>query len=426
MSASKKRRIARVERDRQRRAEKKASRMKQHDNLDNIITYENYVQALLKCNQNVSYKRSTQEFNMIAIEQIHEIITRTLNGELPVTNKISKVTINERGKERIITPISYYDRITQRVLCDHALVPVLGNSLIYDNGASTKGKGVDFSRKRLLKHLNQATKEYGVNYYALVFDFKSFFDSISHSVCHSILDKAFTDKRIVNLTVGIIESYLINEIKQEMPDTLEREQLIQSIKEHKASGICLGSQISQVMALSVPSQLDHYIKDVCSFKHYVRYMDDGVVLAQNKFELQRLLDGLQTIASQLGLKFNMKKTRIVPIRKGFTFMKVKYFVTDKGKVVRVLSRCGVTRMRRKLKKFRKLVDEGKMTLDDVYASFQSWVSHSRIAKSYNTRQNMMRLYDELFGGYRITKKYYKMHSNECLQGGDTGEVLQIA
>lgn len=425
MSASKKRRIARIERDKQRRAEKRAVQLEQHDKLENIITYENYIQALLKCNQNVGYKRSTQEFNMFAIEKIHEIINRTLSGELPVTNKISKVTISERGKVRIITPISYYDRITQRVLCDHALVPILGRSLIYDNGASTKGKGVDFTRKRLLKHLNQAVKEYGTNYYALVFDFKSFFDSINHNVCYQILDKAFADKRIVNLTIGIIESYLINEIKQTMPDSPERDILIQDIQEHKSSGICLGSQISQVMALSVPNQLDHYIKDVCRFKHYVRYMDDGVVLAQNKAELHKLISDLQIIATNLGLNFNMKKTRVVPIRKGFTFMKVKYFVNNEGKVIRVLSRCGVTRMRRKLKKFRRLVDEGKMTLDDVYASFQSWVSHARIAKSYNTRQSMFRLYDELFGGYRITKKYYATH-NEFYEGGDAGEVLQIA
>lgn len=80
---------------------------------------------------------------MNAIEQITQIIHIVESGEIPLLNRIVKVVIRERGKQRIITPIVYYDRITQRVLCDYALVPGLGHSLIYDNGASTKGKGVD-------------------------------------------------------------------------------------------------------------------------------------------------------------------------------------------------------------------------------------------------------------------------------------------
>lgn len=76
-------------------------------------------------------------------------------------------------------------------------------------------------------------------------------------------------------------------------------------------------------------------------------------------------------------------------------------------------------MRRKLKKFKKLVSMGSMSLDDVYNSFQSWVSHSYLANSYRTRKNMIKLYNELFDGYRVTKKY------EHIKGGKNGELLQI-
>ena len=75
-------------------------------------------------------------------------------------------------------------------------------------------------------------------------------------------------------------------------------------------------------------------------------------------------------------------------------------------------------MRRKLKKFRRLVDLGLMTLDDVYNSFQSWVAHSYLSQSYRTRKNMIKLYNELFDGYRVTKKY------EHIKGGKNGELLQ--
>lgn len=328
-------------------------------------------------------------------------------------NRLVKVVINERGKERIITPIIYYDRITQRVLCDNALVPCIGHSLIYDNGASTKGKGVDFARKRILHHLRKAVKQYGNDFYVLVFDFKSFFDSIEHSACYDVLNITFEDDRIVSATMDIIKSYPITEIKQEMPDCPERIKYINMIQENKGVGICLGSQISQVMALSVPNKVDHLVKDKWSVNGYERYMDDGVLIHKSKKFLQEVLTDIIEMAKSLGLKLNLKKTRIVKAAKGFTFLKVKYFVSNSGKIIRKLVRTGIVRMRRKLKKFKGLVDVGKMSLEDVYASMQSWLEHARIAKSYQTRKRMLKLYDELFGGYKLTRKYRHRQMQLC-------------
>lgn len=76
-------------------------------------------------------------------------------------------------------------------------------------------------------------------------------------------------------------------------------------------------------------------------------------------------------------------------------------------------------MRRKLKKFRGLVNKGLMTLDDVFNSIQSWVAHSYMAMAYNTRKNMLKLYNDLFDGYKITKKY------KHIKGGRNGELLQV-
>lgn len=413
MSTKYKRIRARIERDKIRRKDTKRNIIGEYDNFDNVITFQNYVDALRKCNKGVGYKYSTQEFNMTAIEQIHKIIQTIESGTVPSPNRLVKVVINERGKERIITPIIYYDRITQRVLCDNALVPCIGHSLIYDNGASTKGKGVDFARKRILHHLRKAVKQYGNDFYVLVFDFKSFFDSIEHSACYDVLNITFEDDRIVSATMDIIKSYPITEIKQEMPDCPERIKYINMIQENKGVGICLGSQISQVMALSVPNKVDHLVKDKWSVNGYERYMDDGVLIHKSKKFLQEVLTDIIEMAKSLGLKLNLKKTRIVKAAKGFTFLKVKYFVSNSGKIIRKLVRTGIVRMRRKLKKFKGLVDVGKMSLEDVYASMQSWLEHARIAKSYQTRKRMLKLYDELFGGYKLTRKYRHRQMQLC-------------
>lgn len=185
------------------------------------------------------------------------------------------------------------------------------------------------------------------------------------------------------------------------------------IQENKGVGICLGSQISQVMALSVPNKVDHLVKDKWSVSGYERYMDDGVLIHKSKEFLQEVLADIIEMAKSLGLKLNLKKTRIVKAAKGFTFLKVKYFVSNSGKIIRKLVRTGIVRMRRKLKKFKGLVDTGKMSLEDVYASMQSWLEHARIAKSYQTRKRMLKLYDKLFGGYKITRKYRHRQMQLC-------------
>lgn len=165
-------------------------------------------------------------------------------------------------------------------------------------------------------------------------------------------------------------------------------------------------------------KLDHFIKDMCGIKHYIRYMDDGVIFSDSKVFLHDLLEKMKEICDKLGLTFNVKKTRIVKVSRGFVFMKVRYRVTSTGKIIRTLTRAGIVRMRRKLKKFRRLVNEGKITLDDVYNSMQSWLAHSKVALAYHTRRNMLKLYNQLFDGYRITKKW------EHMKGGKNGELLQ--
>ena len=80
-----------------------------------------------------------------------------------------------------------------------------------------------------------------------------------------------------------------------------------------------------------------------------------------------------------------------------------------GKTIKTLVRSGIVRMRRKMKKFTWMVGKTRLTMDDIYTSVQSWVAHAKVAMSYHTVKAMMRLYDEHFGGYRMTRSYWKAH-----------------
>lgn len=376
--------------------------------IENIITVPNYVEALKVCMKNVGYKLSVQDYVRHGLIHIADTINTIHAGIIPAIQNPRKVRIKERGHERIITPIRIEDRITQRVLCDYALIPLIKDRLIYDNGASTKGKGTKFSRDRLSRHLEEAKRRWGADHiYALKFDFKNFFGSIPHAQCFRVLDEIFEDKRMRDLIIGIIESYQEKEIMR-IEDPADRERELRSLHNHEKVGICLGSQISQILALVIPDAFDHYVKDKLGVKYYIRHMDDGIILSNDKLELRRIMTLLEAEAAKYGLAMNTKKTMIVPLTKGFMFLKVRY-QADGNRTVKTLAKSGIVRMRRKLKKYVGLVNRGKMNIDDVYASVQAWLSHSRVAMSYRAVNSMMELYNRLFGGYRITRMYWSYH-----------------
>lgn len=385
---------------------------------DKVFTFQHFVAVLPKCLKGVSWKPSVQKYYIGALVKMFVDFVSMKNRELPKLISDYDITIFERGKARIITPIHIKDRVIQKVLCDYALVPILSKKLIYDNGASLKGKGVQFSRNRMFRHLLNAVKEYGTNFYVFSFDFKDFFKSIPHKTCRRILEKYVYDKELVNMTMNVIKSHYRTRIMK-IKDKKKRLKMLRELDNDEMKGICLGSQVSQIMALIIANDIDHYTKDVMKCKCSIRYMDDGNVFLRTKEECKALYNDMKKITDKLGLEFNERKTHIIKIRKGFTFLKVRYFVTDTKKIVRVMAKKGTVRMRRKLHKFKPKVENDELTLGNVYDSMQAWLTHSEIANSYRTVKRMLKLYNELFDGYKLTRKWeYKCggkNSNELLQ-----------
>lgn len=366
---------ARIARDKARRLEKKLKDNKDC-NIEKVLKMQNFVLSLNKCNKGVLWKGSVQKYNRYAIQNIYTTIKTIASGELPELTNTNRIHLYERGKERIIVPIAIEDRIIQRAICDNAIVPLVKNHLIYDNGASTKDKGIDFARRRMYQHLKEAVSEYGTDFYILAFDFKSFFDSIPHSTCRNMLDKFVVDDRLKDFIMKIIKSYF---------------------KNGEDRGICLGSQISQILALIVPDVFDHYIKDKKGVRHYIRYMDDGIVISNDKEFLKQLYVELCEIVEGLGLKFNTKKTQIIKATKGFVFLKTKYNITKDRNIIRRPVKKTIIRMRRKLKKLINFVICGQRTIRELYDSFQSWLSHLKYVKHRKTLRSMCKYMNKLIG-----------------------------
>lgn len=138
--------------------------------------------------------------------------------------------------------------------------------------------------------------------------------------------------------------------------------------------------------------------DVLGMKYYARYMDDGCIISESKEKLELCLRELRRLCAEHGIRLNPKKTQIIKLTRGFTFVKVRFRYGANGKVVRRATYKGIRHMRKKLRIFRRWVDSGRMTAADVETSLVSWRGHMKRFHSYHMEQSVERLYRELFKG----------------------------
>ena len=170
------------------------------------------------------------------------------------------------------------------------------------------------------------------------------------------------------------------------------------------SGVGLGSELSQFIALLYANEIDHLIKDKLRFKYYIRYMDDGVIICESKEQLKKLLKEIQKVCEKLELKLNKKKTTIIPLSRGFNFLKKNIILTDRDRIIMKISSDTVTRMRRKLIKLKTKLDEGIVTMRNIEDAYTSWRSFVQQFDAYDTIQNMDVIFKEIYGYIPKSKK----------------------
>lgn len=374
---SKERKEVRYQRRKAKRLAKRQEHFSKYDNADLLSSMNNLHVSAIKCAKGVRWKTSTQKYEYNKLMHITKTRKEILKGRKLAKGFIC-FELCERGKVRKIKATKIEERVTQKTLCREILIPAISPYLAYDNGACLKGRGTSFAIKRTAVQLKNYYKHYKTNEgYILQFDIKSYFDSIPLLMLKGMLINDFKDETI----------------RKSITD------LIMSFKKYGDIGIGLGSEISQISAIYYLNDLDHYIKDQLGHGLSNRYMDDGYIIFRTKEEAVNCKKLLYKFIESYGVKFNEKKTQIVKLEKGFSFLKVRFVLHSNGKIDKILNKDRAKRERRKLKKYRKFVEQGIMTPTDVAKQVSSVIGDMRKFKSYNQRLSIVKLFNKLFKEY---------------------------
>jgi len=370
------------------------------------LLYEGFKRSM----KGSAWKEEPQRFEIDLLSELTSL-SREIEDRTYQTSKGTEFTLNERGKIRHIHGGRMRDRVVRHVLCDNELSNSLHKYLIHNNGASQKGKGIKFARDMFERDLHNFWLKHRTNdgYVAFV-DFSKFYDNIQHDKVRDMIYPKIGEESQWLLD-EVLERFSIDVSYMDMSEFLQcmdkkfdsvwyYENVPASMRTGEKSmdkGVDIGDQVSQEIGIFFPTRIDNYVKIVRGCKWYGRYMDDMYIICRDKDELESILDGVAKQAKQLGLFINEKKTRIVKLSDTFKFLQVKYSLTETGKVIKRINPKNVTRERRRMKAYKRLMVKGKMAYDAIEQACRSWMGNYAPIMSKKQIKHMKSLYQELFG-----------------------------
>ncbi len=351
-----------------------------YDSYDNLLDIERIMDVYHTIRLNSKHKDKIFTFELFFscnLFSIYEVLVRKC-----YRHRNYNIFLLKQPKYRVIMSEQMSDKIVNHLVSKYVLFPILEPKLIPMNVATREGMGTKkgiFYVKKYINYLKQRHEKF----YVLKCDVSKYFYSIDHEILMHKLRNVITDSDLLNLIEEIInstdEEYVnveiedlicekIKHLKSLNADSSRVEELKKIPFYMKGKGLPIGNMTSQVLAIYYMNDLDHYIKEKLHIKCYVRYMDDFILMHEDKNYLKYCYKEIEKKLEELKLTFNTK-TQIIEIHHGFIFLGYRFLLRDKKLYVLLPSK-SKKRIRRKLKYLRKCHPSNEVS---VLASYRGYL-----------------------------------------------------
>ncbi|MBS6194259.1 MAG: RNA-directed DNA polymerase [Clostridiales bacterium] len=295
--------------------------MRSYNNLYEPMLQNDYI---VECFKNASKKKKSRSDVKDVLEHLDretETLKTILCEEIFIPDYHEQSIVNDGSKHktrRILKPHYKYEQVVHHCAIGQ-FKQIVMNGLYEFSCGSIPDRGVHYGKKYMRKWLNSYD---GKKVYVLKMDVRHFFESINREILKEKLRKAIRDRRFLRLLCIFIEHDRIAEIVKILEDATveitpedvrelvsclafhkdektlaiiqktgitgdEYAKAEQIVREHR-KGVPLGYFTSQWFGNFYLKVLDHYIKEKLGAEHYMRYMDDMVILGKSKKKLHRM------------------------------------------------------------------------------------------------------------------------------------------
>ena len=343
-------------------------------NYKNILTiYENEISKNIKNKEKLTY------FELNKTQNINHIFN-ILKSNHYDGGKYDIFLISE-PKLRIVMSLSVFDRVINHFVTRYILEPKLTKYLDIRNIATRKNMGTDYGIQKIKKYL-EINKKYDT-FYVLKIDISKYFYSINHQILLEMLKNELTIpeyllvRQIIHSTNHEYINKKIHTLKEENKKKYHtRLKELESLPDYQyGRGLPIGNLSSQFLSVYYLNSLDHKIIHDFKIKCYLRYMDDMILIHQDKEYLKACLSKITMILDkQYDLKINWKKTKITNVKQGFTMLGYRFRLIDKKTIINIKQDTRM-RIKRKVKENKYLLDKDIHNFSRIFASIENY-SHS--------------------------------------------------
>ena len=334
----------------------------------------------------VRWKASVQRYMLHVFRNILHARRDLLEGN-DVRKGFVRFTVIERGKPRSIAAPRFSERVIQKSVTRNVLNPAIWPTLTPGCAANMRGRGTDYALMRLKSQLADHYRRHGSEGYILLMDFADYFGTIDHRSAMALVRRNLTDPAAIEFMRMQVES-------------------------NGDIGLGLGSEPNQTIAVALPTPIDRLAERWPGIAASGRYMDDSYCISTDKAALHAFLAEARRECAKLGITINERKTHVVKLSKGFTFMKKRFRYSETGKVIVTPVPRSVSRARVRMRKHAYMVAAGDMTVEQARASYLSFRGSLEKRRGdgkprfrmdiHNLVRSLDRLFFELFGEpYRL-------------------------
>ena len=226
-----------------------------------------------------------------------------------------------RPKPREVWAAEFRDRIVHHLL-HNRIAPRFYAAFIADTCACIPGRGTLYAARRLESKVRSLTQNWQRPAYYLKIDLANFFVTIDKPILRELLAERISKPWWLWLT----ELVLFHDPRPGV-ELHSRPELLARIPPYKRLlnqpahlGLPIGNLSSQFFANVYLDVLDQHAKHRLQARHYVRYVDDIVILHESAQWLNETLAAITTfLPARLHVRLNPSKTILQPIDRGIDF-----------------------------------------------------------------------------------------------------------
>ena len=370
-------------------------------------------------------KRNTHnqiEFEINYEKELHKEITNR-KYEL----KPSICFINYKPVQREIFAANFRDRVVHHLIFNY-INPIFDSSFIHDSYSCRIGKGTHYGIQRIDKFIRSCSENYKKDCYILKLDIKGYFMAIDKNILYKKVERKLLKNKDklncdINLILYLIKQTIFNEptknciIKGKKQDWQGLPKTKSLFHADKNCGLPIGNLTSQLFGNIYLNELDRFVKQSCGIKYYGRYVDDFVLIHDNKEYLKSLIPVITDfLQKNLKLILHPKKIYLQHFSKG-----VKYLgLVIKPNRIYIANRTKgnfydtITVWNKTIRKNKKLTKE---ELSQFQSSLNSYLGIMKHYKTYKIRKNILFknlsgwVYNQVYisGGYSKLVAKIKYH-----------------